>query len=67
MLTVEVGDIHHIEIHEDEMTDTQSRQKNRKVGAKPAQTRDTDAGVVQLRLNIRAVALHQCVMQLFFG
>ena len=67
MLTVEVGDVHHIEIHEDEMTDTQPRQKNRKVGAKPAQTRNADTRLVQLSLNIRAVAFHQCVMQLFFG
>ena len=67
MLTVEVGDVHHIEIHEDEMTATQPRQKNRKVGAKPAQTRNADTRLVQLSLNIRAVAFHQCVMQLFFG
>ena len=67
MLTVEVGDVHHIEIHEDKMTDTQPRQKNRKVGAKPAQTRNADTRLVQLSLNIRAVAFHQCVMQLFFG
>ena len=67
MLSVEVGDVHHIEIHEDEMTDTQPRQKDRKVGAKPAQTRNADTRLVQLGLNIRAVAFHQCVMQLFFG
>ena len=58
MLTVEVGDVHHIEIHEDEMPDTQPRQKNRKVGAKPAQTRNADTRLVQLSLNIRAVAFH---------
>ena len=67
MLTVEVGDVHHIEIHEAEMTNTHPRQKDRKVGAKPAQTRNADTRLVQLSLNIRAVAFHQCVMQLFFG
>ena len=41
------------------MTDTQPRQKNRKVGAKPAQTRNADTRLVQLSLNIpRAVAFH---------
>ena len=51
MLTVEVGDVHHIEIHEDEMTDTQPRQKNGKVGAKSAQTRNADTRLIQLSLN----------------
>ena len=40
------------------MTDTQPRQKNRKVGAKPAQTRNADTRLVQLSLNILAVAFH---------
>ena len=68
MLTVEVGDVHHIEIHEDEMTDTQPRQKDRQ-GWSQAR-RDPQcrrSRLVQLGLNIRAVAFHQCVMQLFFG
>ena len=29
--------------------------------------RNADTRLVQLSLNIRAVAFHQCVMQLFFG
>ena len=67
MLTVQVGDIHHIEIYEDEAADTQTRQKNGKVGAQSAQTRNADNSVVQLGLNLRAVALHQRIMQLYFG
>ena len=46
---------------------SEPRQKDRKVGAKPAQTRNADTRLVQLSLNIRAVAFHQCAMQLFFG
>lgn len=49
------------------MTRHPAAPEKRKVGAKPAQARNADTRLVQLSLNIRAVALHQCVMQFVFG
>jgi len=66
VLSVEVGDVHDIEIHKDHMSDAETREEHGEIGTESAESCDADGRAVELFLYLRAVSLHERVMQLFF-
>ena len=66
MLSVEVGDVHDIEIHKDHMSDAETCEEHGEIGTESAESCDADGRAVELFLYLRAVPFDKRIMQLFF-